>query len=61
MGEMRNAYDILAEKPEEKRDLGDRHRPESNIKMDPKEIGFKGLNWIQLNKTVFFILTIVRT
>jgi hypothetical protein len=29
--------------------------------MDPKEIGFKGLNWIQLNKTVFFILTIVRT
>jgi hypothetical protein len=47
--EMRNAYKILVGKPEGKRPLGRPwHRWEDNIKMDLKEIGFEGVDWIHL-------------
>jgi hypothetical protein len=48
MGEM-NAYRILLGKPEGKRPLG-RHRCmwEDNIKIDLREIGWGGMDWIDL-------------
>jgi hypothetical protein len=40
MGEMRNVYKILVDKPEEESPLGrPRHKRDHNIKMDLKEIG----------------------
>jgi hypothetical protein len=43
MGEMRNAYIILVGKPEEKRPAGKpKHRSEDNIKMDLRDVGFRG-------------------
>jgi hypothetical protein len=40
-----NAYRILVGKPEGKRPLGrSRHRQESNIKMDLREIGWGGMD-----------------
>jgi hypothetical protein len=47
MGEMRNAYSILVGKPEGKRPLGrPRHRWE-DIKMDLRETGWEGVDWMQ--------------
>jgi hypothetical protein len=47
--DMRNAYKILAEKPEGKRPLGrPRRRWEDNIKVDLREIGIEGVDWIEL-------------
>jgi hypothetical protein len=44
-GEKRNAYMILAGKPEGKRPLGrTRHRWVDKIKMDLREIGWDGLD-----------------
>jgi hypothetical protein len=49
MGEGRGVYKILVGRPEGKRHLGrSRHRWEDNIKMDLREIGTNGANWIQL-------------
>jgi hypothetical protein len=49
MGEMRNAYRILVGKPEGKRQLGrPRRRLVDNIKMDLREIGWDGMDWINL-------------
>jgi hypothetical protein len=49
MGETRNAYRILVGKPEGKRPLGrSRRRWVDNIKMDLREIGWDGMNWIEL-------------
>jgi hypothetical protein len=49
MGEKRNAYTSLVGKPEEKRPLGrPRRRWEDNIRMDLKEIGWGGMDWIYL-------------
>jgi hypothetical protein len=49
MGEKRNAYRILVGKPEEKRPLGrPRRRCEDNIRMDLREIGWGGTDWIDL-------------
>jgi hypothetical protein len=49
MGEKRNAYRILVGKPEEKRPLGrPRYRWVDNIKMDLREIGWNGMDWIDL-------------
>jgi hypothetical protein len=49
MGETRNAYRILVGKPEGKRPLGrPRRRLVGNIKMDLREIGWDGMDWIEL-------------
>jgi hypothetical protein len=49
MGETRNAYRILAGKPEGKRPLGrPRRRWVENIKIDLREIGWDGMHWIDL-------------
>jgi hypothetical protein len=49
MGEMRNAYRILVGKPEGKRPLGrPRHSWVDNIKIDLRDIGCDGMNWIDL-------------
>jgi hypothetical protein len=47
--EGRGVYWVLVGRPEGKRPLGrPRHRWENNIKMDLREIGMDGANWIQL-------------
>jgi hypothetical protein len=49
MGETRNAYRILVGKPEGKRPLGrPRRRWVDNIKIDLREIGWNGGDWIEL-------------
>jgi hypothetical protein len=49
MGQTRNAYRILVGKPEGKRPLGrPRRRCGDNIKMDLTEIGWDGVDWIEL-------------
>jgi hypothetical protein len=47
MGKMRNAYKIFTGKCEGKRLLGRmRHRWEDNIRMDLKEIEWRGVDWL---------------
>jgi hypothetical protein len=49
MGERRNAYRILVGKPEARRQLGrPRRRCVHNIKMDLREIGWDGIDWVDL-------------
>jgi hypothetical protein len=49
MGEGRGVYRFLVGRPEEKRPLGrPRCRWEDNIKMDLREMGIDGANWIRL-------------
>ena len=49
MGERRGVYRVLVGKSEGKRPLGrPRHRWEDNIKMDLKEVGCGGMDWIEL-------------
>jgi hypothetical protein len=49
MGETRNTYKILVGKPEGKRPLGrPRRRWVDKIKMDLTEIGWDGMDWIDL-------------
>jgi hypothetical protein len=49
MGEKTNAYRIFVGKPEGKRPLGrPRRRRVVNIKMDHREIGWGGMDWIDL-------------
>jgi hypothetical protein len=49
MGEGRGVYRVLVGRPEGKRPLGrPRRRWEDNIKMDLREIGIDGANWIRL-------------
>jgi hypothetical protein len=49
MWENDNAYRILVGKPEGKRPLGRPRRMwEDNIKMDLREIGWGGMDWINL-------------
>jgi hypothetical protein len=49
MGEGRGVYRVLVGRPEGKRPLGrSTCRWEYNIKMDLREIGINGANWIQL-------------
>jgi hypothetical protein len=49
MGEGRGVRRVLVGRPEGRRPLGKRRRRrEDNIKMDFREIGIDGANWIQL-------------
>jgi hypothetical protein len=49
MGEKRNAYRIFLGKPERKRPLGrPRRRWVDNIRMDLREIGWDGVDWIDM-------------
>jgi hypothetical protein len=49
MGEKRNAYRILVGNPEGKRPLGRlRRRWVDNIKMDLREFGWTGRDWLYL-------------
>jgi hypothetical protein len=49
MGEGRGVYRFLVGRPEGKRPLGrPRRRWDNNIKLDLREIGIDGANWIQL-------------
>jgi hypothetical protein len=49
MGEGRGVYRVLVGRPESKRPLGRPKRSwENNIKLDLREIGVGGANWIQL-------------
>ncbi|KAJ4448585.1 hypothetical protein ANN_10604 [Periplaneta americana] len=51
MGESKNAYRVLVERPEGKRPLGrPRRRWEGNIKMDFREVGYDGREWINLGQ-----------
>jgi hypothetical protein len=51
MGEERNVYRVLMGKPEGKRPLGrPRRRWEDEIRMDLREIGWGGVDWIQLSQ-----------
>jgi hypothetical protein len=48
-GERRGAYRALVGKPEGRRPLGRlRRRWEDNIKMDLREVGWGGMDWINL-------------
>jgi hypothetical protein len=48
-GEGRGVYRVLVGRTEEERPLGRlRHRWKDNIKMNFREIGIEGTNWIQL-------------
>jgi hypothetical protein len=49
MAERRVVYRVLVGKPEGKRPLGrPGHRWEDNIKLDLQEVGFGGMDWIEL-------------
>jgi hypothetical protein len=49
MGERRGAYRVLVGKPEGRRPLErPRRRWEDNIKMDLPEVGWGGMDWINL-------------
>jgi hypothetical protein len=51
MGETRNAYSVLVGKPEGNRTLGiPRRRWVNNIKMDLRDIGWDGMDWIDLSQ-----------
>jgi hypothetical protein len=49
MGEKRDVYRVLVEKPEGKRTLGrSRRRWDHNIKMDLREVLFGAMDWLEL-------------
>jgi hypothetical protein len=49
MGERRDVYRVLVGKPKGKRPLRKpRRRWEDNSKMDLQEVGFGGMDWIEL-------------
>jgi hypothetical protein len=49
MGDRRGAYMVLVGRPEGKRPLGrPRCRWEDNIKVDLKEVEWRGMDWIDL-------------
>jgi hypothetical protein len=51
VGEKRNAYRILVGKPEGRRPLGrPRRRWVDNIKMDRRENGWNGVDWVDLSQ-----------
>jgi hypothetical protein len=51
MGEERKVYRVLVGKPQGKRPLGrPRRRWEDGIRMDLREIGLRGVDWIRLSQ-----------
>jgi hypothetical protein len=51
LGKKRNAYSVLIEKPERRRQLRrPRRRWENDIEMDLREIGWGGMDWINLSQ-----------
>jgi hypothetical protein len=51
MGEERKVYKVMVGKPKGKRPLGrPRRRWEDGIRMDLKEIGLGGVDWIRLSQ-----------
>jgi hypothetical protein len=49
MGEGRGVYRVLVGRPEGKRSVGrPTRRSEGNIKIDLREIGIDGANWIEV-------------
>jgi hypothetical protein len=51
MGEERKVYKVLVGKPKGKRPLGrPRRRWEDGIRMDLREIGLVGVDWIRLSQ-----------
>jgi hypothetical protein len=50
MGEKRNAYTVLVEKPAGKRPLERRTYRGEDIKMDVNDIGWEGVDWIGLTQ-----------
>jgi hypothetical protein len=51
MGEERKMYKVLMGKPEGKKPLGrPRRRWEDGIRMDPRDIGLGGVDWIRLSQ-----------
>jgi hypothetical protein len=49
IGKKRNAYRIFVEKPEGKKPIGGQRRKRvDNIKIDLREIGWGGMDWIDL-------------
>jgi hypothetical protein len=51
MGEERKVYKVLVGNPEGKRPLGiPRHRWEDEIRMDLRDIGLGGVDWIRLSQ-----------
>jgi hypothetical protein len=62
MGETRNAYRILVGNAEGKRPLGrTRRRWVDNIKMDLREIGWDGVDWIEMAQDRDQLRAIVNT
>jgi hypothetical protein len=60
MGEGRGVYRVLVGRPECKRPLGrPRRRWEDNIKMDLREIGIDGANWIRMAQDRTFVNTVM--
>jgi len=50
-GERRVAYRVLVGKPQDKRPLGrPRIRWEDNIKMNHQEVGWGGMDWVDLSQ-----------
>jgi len=60
MGERTGVYRVLVGKPEGKRPLWrPRRRWDDNIKMDHKEVGCMGMDWIQLAQDMDRLRTLV--
>jgi hypothetical protein len=61
-GAKRNTYRILVEKPERKTPLGrPRRRWVGNIKVDLREIGWVGMDWIDLAQNREYWKALVNT
>jgi hypothetical protein len=55
-----NAYRVLVGQPEGNRPLGrSRRRWEDNIKMDLREIGWSGMDWIHLAQERDLLITLM--
>jgi hypothetical protein len=60
-GEKMNAYRIFVVNSGGSRPLGERRRSVANIKMDLREIGLGGMDWIELTQDRDQLRTLVNT